>query len=231
MSTSEKKTTANRLNGQKSHGPTNTRSTRYNATKHGLLAQGVTELDAAEGYQTMLQDLIEEKNPVGPTELFLTKSAALEMVRAHRARRLEAEYITAVLNPPTRGPNFLGDEKELFPGEIIDPGLPALIEFEPAQRLVTFQRYESGFVLRLFRTLHELERLQRMRKGETVPAPAGLDVTVHTDTSTEDPCTQAQLAAISPGLLEKSEPTTIERINSEVEVSHGDSEVHWPRRA
>ena len=43
MSTSAKKDAANRVNGQKSHGPTNTTSTRFNATKHGLLAQGITE--------------------------------------------------------------------------------------------------------------------------------------------------------------------------------------------
>jgi hypothetical protein len=43
--TSKKKIEANRINGQRSHGPTNTTSTRFNATKHGLLAVGITELD------------------------------------------------------------------------------------------------------------------------------------------------------------------------------------------
>ena len=50
MPSTDRKTAANRLNGQKSHGPTNTTSTRYNATKHGLLSHGVTELDNAEAY-------------------------------------------------------------------------------------------------------------------------------------------------------------------------------------
>jgi hypothetical protein len=36
--TSQKKAAANRINGQKSHGPKNTTSTRFNSTKHGLLA-------------------------------------------------------------------------------------------------------------------------------------------------------------------------------------------------
>jgi hypothetical protein len=57
MSTSNKKIAANRINGQKSHGPTNTTSTRFNATKHGLLAVGITELDDAEGYHVLLNDL------------------------------------------------------------------------------------------------------------------------------------------------------------------------------
>ncbi len=49
MSTSSKKVVANRINGQKSHGPTDTTSTRFNANKHGLLAMGMTELDDAGG--------------------------------------------------------------------------------------------------------------------------------------------------------------------------------------
>ncbi len=182
MSTSDKKVAANRLNGQRSQGPTNTTSTRFNATKHGLLAVGITELDDAEGYRTILIDLMHEKNPVGATELFLVKAAALEMVRWLRARRLEAEYITGELNPPIHERNPFVDDLELFQHAILDPGLPAALSSESAQRLVaTFQRYESFFANRLFRILHELERLQRMRKGERLPAPAAVDVIVHAD--------------------------------------------------
>ena len=57
----EKQITANRLNGLKSHGPTNTKLTRTNANKHGLLAAGITELDDAEGYRTILRDLIRKQ--------------------------------------------------------------------------------------------------------------------------------------------------------------------------
>ncbi len=201
MSTSEKKVAANRINGQKSHGPTNTTSTRFNATKHGLLAVGITELDDAEGYRALLSDLKEEKDPVGVVEMLLVESAALDMVRWRRARRLEAEYITSELNPPIHGPNLLGDDIELFQGAMLDPGLPAAISFESAQRLVSvYQRYESSIALRLFRTLHELERLQRMRQGESLPAPATVDVNVHADTGIvdSDPASLGQLNAL-PG--------------------------------
>ena len=81
MPTSDRKIIANRLNGSKSPGPTNTSSTRYNARTHSLLAVGVTELDDGEGYQSTLGDLIREKDPVGVIETFLVKSAALDMVR------------------------------------------------------------------------------------------------------------------------------------------------------
>ena len=184
MPTSEKKIAANRTNGRKSRGPTNTTLTRFNATKHGLLAEGITELDDAEGYRATLQDLIQETSPVGTIETFLVGSVALEMTRARRAARLEAEYITSILNPPTRGPDLSTDE--LFQGEIIDPGLPAAINFESARPLVgVFQRYGTTSAHGLFRNLHELERRQRMRRGENVPAPATVDLSVHSDIGME----------------------------------------------
>jgi hypothetical protein len=179
MPTSEKKIAANRLNGRKSRGPKNTTSTRFNATKHGLLAVGITELDDAEGYRNTLSGLEKQLNPVGLIEVFLVESAAVEMVRLRRARRLEAEYITEILNPPIEsGP--MCDLPSLFH---VDPGLPALMKLQSVQPLVSvFQRYESTIAHRLFRILHELERLQRIRSGERVPAPAALDVSVHHET-------------------------------------------------
>jgi len=162
MQISEKKIAANRTNGRKSQGPTDTALTRHNATKHGLLAEGVTELDDAEGYHSTLARLMEETSPVGTIEVFLVKSAALEMVRCNRAARLEAEYITSILNPVTRGPGLgLGDE--LLEGEIL--------------------RYATTSARGFFRVIHELERRQRMRRGENVPPPVTVDLSVHADTA------------------------------------------------
>jgi len=173
---------ANRRNAKKSTGPKNTISTRFNATKHGLLASGVTELDDAEGYRATLHDLTQEKHPVGALEGFLVESAALDLTRLRRVRRLEAEYITSVLNPPIREPREFAGLSGLDQGTIVDPGLPAMMDCGSVLPLVSiFQRYESACGLRLFRTLHELERLQRMRQGEHLPAPAAVDVSVHAE--------------------------------------------------
>ena len=48
MCASTKKSHSNQQNALKSTGPLNTISTRYNATKHGLLSQGVAELDLSD---------------------------------------------------------------------------------------------------------------------------------------------------------------------------------------
>jgi hypothetical protein len=140
--TSKKKIAANRINGQESHGPANTISTRFNATKHGLLAVGITELDDAEGYLDLLNHLRLEKAPVGMVESVLVESVALDMMRLRRARRLEAEYITGELNPPNIA------SLPFYKPPILDPGLPAAIGSESGRRLVSvFQRYESTLSL------------------------------------------------------------------------------------
>ncbi len=177
-----KKSSANRQNSKKSTGPSNTTSTRFNATKHGLLSSGITELDNADGYCDALRDLINEKDPQGLVETFLVECAALDMIRLRRARRLEAEFITEALNPPIHGPGPLGDFDQFDVGPLVDRGLPATMPYESVQRLVSiFQRYEASIALKLFRSLHELERVQRMAKGEHVTAPAAVDITVSTD--------------------------------------------------
>lgn len=187
MPSSDRKVTANRINGAKSPGPINTTSTRHNATKHSLTASGITELDNMEGYDKTLKDLTAEKKPVGVVERFLVQSLAVDMVRWQRARRLEAEFITAVLHPAQHEKNPTNDLLLAFNGPVIDPGLPAAISAASVQCLVsTFQRYESFFANRWSRTLHELERVQRMRQGECLPAPTAVDVTVRAETGTRD---------------------------------------------
>lgn len=179
MLTSDKKRKANQVNSQKSKGPKNTTSTRYNAVKHGLLAKGVTSLDDVRVYKRLLSGLRDQLRPVGLVEEFLVEAAAIEMTRVRRARLLEAEYVTSVLNPPVTEPAEM-DMSALEEPKVLDPGLPAAIDSESALCLVnTFQRYESVLVQRVHKTLHELERIQRMRRGESVPAPAAVDVDLH----------------------------------------------------
>lgn len=179
--TSQKKIAANQKNGAKSPGPTNTANSKYNGTKHGLLRVGVSELDNAEGYKKLLKDLMWERNPVGSIEIFLVESAALDMVRLQRARRLEAEYIASALHPPIYK-DAMPTEEDLYKGTLVDEGYLAVLDPKEAQPLIhIYQRYESNIFARLQKTLHELERLQRMRLGECLPAPTALDVTVHAD--------------------------------------------------
>jgi hypothetical protein len=154
-------------------------------------------------------------------EHLLVESVALEMIRLRRARRLEAEYITGELNPQTTENNLFGLLNEFEP-TILDPGLPAAIGFEIGQRLVNvFQRYESTFVTRMLRLLHELERIQRMRSGERLPAPAVMDVSVHASTSSlPEDLESAETGTVTHGFA-ATEHSTSHSVDVEVQADAG----------
>ena len=68
---SKKQVTANRQNAQKSKGPNNVTTTRYNAIKHGLLGEGVTELDDKKHFVALSRKLEDEFMPSSTVEYFL----------------------------------------------------------------------------------------------------------------------------------------------------------------
>jgi hypothetical protein len=184
MGSSERKRAANRKNGQKSDGPKNTANTRHNATKHALTAKGLTDLDDAEGYHRVLDDLNKSLKPRDELSRFLIETVALETVRVRRARRLEAEFLNGLLHPARYQGNpplpdiFKGTPDEIKPPTLIDPGLPPSIDVQDIGKLAVYSRYESTSLKNFYRALHEHERLERMRQGEHVPAPIALDVTI-----------------------------------------------------
>ena len=133
----------------------------------------------------MCATLEAELKPVGEIEIFLMRQVALGMVRLKRAAWLEAEFTTAQLNPQiTEDHNPLSLMLEARNSErvVVDPGLPARLSTEAVDALVSkFGRYETQAENRLIRHLHELERLQRLRQGENIPAPASVDVAIHAE--------------------------------------------------
>jgi hypothetical protein len=183
MSTTAK-IAANKKNAALSTGPKNCTSTRFNAVKHGLLAEGVTELDIPETFPAFCAKITAELQPVGEIEIFLARRIALDMVRLNRAALLEAEFITEQINPPVTE-NIDSDIDRMLDSinsrtVVIDPGLPARISSMAADTLAnSLARYETALENRLFRCLNQLERMQRSRQGEKIPAPASADIAVH----------------------------------------------------
>ena len=222
----KKQITANRDNSTKSTGPCNTMSTRFNAQKHALLASGVTELDDAEGYQRILADLMREKNPVGVIETYRVKCMALDIIRLTRAQRLEAEYITAQLNPATFESESEKDSlqallKRALP-KMLDPGIPAALQIEAVQHLVTiFQRYEAFFANDLVRNERELERSQRMRLGERLAAPAAIEVPVRAGTETIESMGAGPLDGSAMATLPETLPSPLPKANPAEELPGG----------
>jgi hypothetical protein len=94
---------------------------------------------------------------------------------------LEAEFITAKINPPiTKTEGGVPTEDLLGRVVVLDPGLPARLSAAAVDILCNkFQRYESAIENKLYRAVNALERLQRLRAGEDIPAPAVGDLAVH----------------------------------------------------
>lgn len=172
---SRTRTESNRRNARRSTGPKDTTSTRFNAVKHGLLAEGVTELDGPETFRDFCAKLEAELKPLGEVEGFLTRRVALGMVRLKRAVLLEAEFLTARLNPPVteRQRGVDSDFGAILSGRVTDPGLPARLAADAVDALAnTFARFETMTENRVYRALNQLERMQRLRRGEKLPLPA-----------------------------------------------------------
>jgi len=179
--TTLKRTEVNRQNAQKSTGPKDISSTRYNAVKHGLLAEGVTELDDTENFVALCAQLEAELDPVGLIEVFFVRRIALCMIRLRRACLIEAEFVTSDLNPTISEPSQMELLNEVFiqPGKIIEPGLPARLSVGAVEELATkFQRYETAIESKLYRAINQLETIQQARRNGSRPNAKTINATL-----------------------------------------------------
>lgn len=165
-----KQIAANRSNSNKSSGPTNTTRTRFNATKHGLYSEGPTELDIIEGYPAILADLMRQKEPVGVLDTHRVECMARDIVRQKRAQRWEGKFVSLLLSP-AQCESMQESDTPIF----------STVIMEVVEKLTSLQRCESFYANDLIRNDRELECSQRMRQGEHLPAPASIELTLHTD--------------------------------------------------
>jgi hypothetical protein len=156
--TSQRKIESNRRNSLHSTGPENTLRTRYNALKHGLFAEGLTQWDDAEEYQEVIHDLTAIYASSDPLDAFLIVHIARDMVRSRRAARLEAENITALSSWPDPSSDPTSDRCS----PMIDPMIMKAYAGPVLDRL---ERYTSAALNRMLRCRRELERMRRDEPG------------------------------------------------------------------
>lgn len=124
---------------------------RYNALKHGIFAQGILEdRESKADYHLVLTGLLEDFQPEGALEELLVEKLAMLFWRYRRLLRAEREEIE----------------------EIHRPSLLSMHQ-DTSDRIV---RYEVSLERAIDRTLNQLERLQRMRSGQPVPAPLKVEL-------------------------------------------------------
>ncbi len=114
MFTSLRKLQANRANALKATGPTSAagkEKVSQNRTTHGLLGQfRVLPGEHQDRFDALLDQLIEDENPVGIAEIELVKKMAESMWLAQRARRYQEACF--VVKPQT-GDQLVGNQAEI----------------------------------------------------------------------------------------------------------------------
>lgn len=138
---------------------------RFNARKHGVLA--VLTTDYEKGLiELFLDQLYSELTPVGFVEEMLVERIAIGYLRLFRSGKAEMEFMKNVLKP--------GGLPELHTGE--EAYIPKVKTHDIEKLQNIFMRYEKSIENRTYKARHELERLQKMRAGEEVPAPLAIDI-------------------------------------------------------
>jgi len=175
---SQKQLEANKINAQKGGVKTEQGKevSKYNALKHGILSETVSEYE-----QSFSKDVMERLNsqfqPVGVLEKILVDRIAVYYVRLFRGAKAENEYMQSVLNPRQVTVNEL-IPPIIFTETIVEnEGYTPTVTHEMVDRLSsTFLRYEIALENRMYKAIHELQRMQSVRNGENVPPPLALDV-------------------------------------------------------
>ena len=166
--TSQKQIEANRENAKRGGVKTDEGKavSRYNAIKHGLLSKEVL-LDG-EDEKTLIEigrRLRTELQPQTELELVLVDRITANVWRLRRVMQIEREMIDNDRN------DTFGNEKKTL-------GKALSYDFANYDTYGKLIRYETSIERGIFKALHELQRLQSVRNGESVPPPIALDVDV-----------------------------------------------------
>ncbi len=171
---STKQHTANKENAK--HGGVKTERgkavVRFNARKHGILATLLTKYEEKD-LEDYLQLFYDHYDPQTHMECVLVERIALCYLRLQRVGKAEAEFMQMKLDPRIMRPMIALLELD----EVVSEGYkPTLIPEDVEHLGKTYLRYEVAIENRMYKAMHELERLQRIRSGEDVHAPMVLDV-------------------------------------------------------
>ena len=160
----ERKLRANRRNAKRSTGPKDTRSTRYNAQKHGLLSKAaiIQTGDAKEDpdeLAALLKALREDFEPDGAMEEILVDRIASCVWRLRRAQQAEVGEIHCAVEIMQITRPVGGAERELVE---LSQNLPH------ENALAKILRYETAIERQMYRALKELRDLQACRLGSAI---------------------------------------------------------------
>lgn len=152
--------------------------TRYNAVKHNLLTNLLSEKEAKEANSIKIR-LQQQFEPANVMEEMLVERIAIWSVRLQRAVIAEAEQMRKIDNPRVVEEIDHLPIQSFVETKVINEGYTPKIKSEDVEMLAgTLFRYESSIERNLYKALHELQRLQAERSGQEVPPPLAVDVEI-----------------------------------------------------
>lgn len=144
-----------------------------NALKFGIFSKELVLREAKwipdetqENFERLLHSYVDHYGPDGPVEMHQIELAVGALWRYRRLLRAEAGEIL-------RRKEFLDEFTPPRFEESLNERTGSIPGTKDSERL---QRYEAHLLRIHYRALNELERLQRMRGGDAVPAPVVVDV-------------------------------------------------------
>lgn len=154
---SDKQLEANQHNALKGGVKTDEGKTviRFNARKHGILANLVAEYES-DFCQRYLDQLFEEFQPESIIENILVERIALHYLKLFRLTKAETEFMTSCLHPV----NTLGNS---LLGMIDRDYIPTIIQQHVQQLIEIYSRYETAIENRLYRAVRELKEYRQSR--------------------------------------------------------------------
>lgn len=123
---------------------------RYNAQKHAILREAITEYEQADAEQ-FYNELAASINPNGRLQELIVENIASNAIRLTRIAKAEGEFIKEMLNPPVAPLDFGGYTSKLNSAAI--------------EKLELYSRYQTATENRMFRSISFLRTLQGY--GET----------------------------------------------------------------
>lgn len=150
---------------------------RLNATKHSVLGSVMAEQEANDALIIKAR-LTKEFDPQSTIEEILIDRLTVWYVRLQRAVKAEAEQIKKIHDPDiveTTGSFDLPDFG--VKTEVVHRGYTPKVKNEDIELLgKTYLRYEGTIEGKFYKALHELQRVQAARRGDTIPPTLEVDV-------------------------------------------------------
>jgi hypothetical protein len=144
-----------------------------------LITKGEGAEDPAE-FEELMSGLHRDLAPIGALEEIMVEKVAACLWRQKRALRCEASLARREFVGPGRELDDLLLQRR--PGSNPDPATNhEHLSLPLGPKLDRILRYETSIQRQLAYAINQLERLQRARKGEHVPAPVSVQVQAISD--------------------------------------------------